>query len=268
MPSPATMDTLAQAQPNHGHATISRPIFKFMIGFTAGLCAALFPRLTALLLVSEVQETLDILSLGYVLVSLLFATLIGAIIMIMEWNVAKEPRTTFMAALGIPALITGSINTLDSTKALQEQVAENRAMYREVEKLNDINVIRSGEIQPLSFLEQSQRELPPLLKLIPAAHAADEPWTQQQQPRYRLNPSIQQAVAPRYVVVLEKSNSKEAAVARASELSNKIPAQAILSEQGFLIIKRGPPVERSEALVEALRIRNELQIQADILELQ
>ena len=116
MPGDTTIETFQRGHDHH--MTISRPIYKFLIGFIAGFCAALFPRLTALLLVSDVQESLNILSTGYILVSALFATLIGAIIMIMEWNVAKEPRTTFMAALGIPALITGSINTVDTTKAL------------------------------------------------------------------------------------------------------------------------------------------------------
>ncbi len=225
----------------------------------------MFPRVTALLLVSDVQESLQVLSLGYVLVSVLFATLIGAIIMIMEWNLAKEPRTTFMAALGIPALITGSVNTIDTTKALEQQMAENQAMVHQVEKLHDINVIRSGDIQPLSLLERAPHSDPLWLTIIPVAHAADDAFTTQ--PRYRLNPSIQ-AAPSRYVVVLDKSNSKEAAIARAAELSQRIPAQAIMSEQGFLIIKRGSPVDRSEALLEALRIREQFQLQADILELQ
>lgn len=266
MPSHTTVDAFPPGRDNQVHVTVSRPAYKFFIGFVAGFCAALFPRVTALLLVSDVQESLQILSLGYVLVSVLFATLIGAIIMIMEWNVAKEPRTTFMAALGIPALITGSVNTIDTTKALEQQMAENRVMVREVEKLHDINVIRSGDIQPLSFLERAPRSEPPAwLAIIPAAHAGDDAFTQQ--PRYRLNPSIQAAPA-RFVVVLEKSTSKDAAIARAAEISQKVPAQAIMSEQGFLIIKRGPPVDRSEALIEALRIRDTYQLQADILELQ
>lgn len=265
MAGQTTIDAFQSGNDHGTHVMVSRPFYKFLIGFIAGFCAALFPRLTAMLLVSDMEESLNILSTGYLIVSTLFATFIGAIIMIMEWNVAKEPRTTFMAALGIPALITGSINTLDTTRALDQQVTENREMRQEVEKLLDIKVLRSDSIQPLSLHWPSGTPVPAWMQIIPSANASDE--FLEAKPRFRLNPSIQGA-SVRYVVVLEKSTSKDAAVLRANELSQTIPAQAIASQQGYLIIKRGPPKDRSEALVEALRIREQFQIQADILEIQ
>jgi len=245
---------------------VSHPLQKFLIGFIAGFCAALFPRLTAQLLVGG-EEGLAILSPGYLVCSALFAATIGAVIMIMEWYVPKEPRVTFMAALGIPAIITGSFNTLDSTRALNEQMAQNERLVTEVERATDLEIIRSRTFEPIGPEGSSSwdREAPFGLAWVPTAEAADEMF--RPQPRFRLSPSITPEEA-RYVIVLDRRPTQAAAVARASELNESIPAQAIATDQGFLIIKRAEPTSKGDALIEALRIREESQLQADILELR
>lgn len=246
---------------------VSHPVQKFLIGFIAGFCAAIFPRLTAQLLVSGGEEGLAILSPSYLICSAVFASTIGAVIMIMEWHVPKEPRVTFMAALGIPAIITGSFNTLDSTRALTEQMSVNARLVNEVERTTDLDIIRSRTFEPLGAGESSRldRDMPFGLGWIPEAAADDDPFTPR--PRFRLNPSIKPEEA-RYVIVLDRRPTQAAAVARAGELSESIPAQAIATDQGFLIIKRAEPTNKADALIEALRIREATQLQADVLELR
>lgn len=249
------------------HVKVSHPVQKFLIGFTAGFCAAIFPRLTAQLLVSGGEEGLAILSPGYLVCSAVFASTIGAVIMIMEWHVPKEPRVTFMAALGIPAIITGSFNTLDSTRALNEQMSLNTRLANEVERTTDLDIIRSRTFEPLGPEDSSSldKDMPFGLQWIPTAAAADDPFAPK--PRFRINPSITPAEA-RYVIVLDRRPTQAAALARASELNESIPAQAMATDQGFLIIKRSEPTNKADALIEALRIREQTQLHADVLELR
>lgn len=269
------MNTQAAAPPadeSHHRAEdcrlkVSHPFQKFLIGFVAGFCAAIFPRLTAQLLVSPGQEELAILSPGYLVCSALFASTIGAVIMIMEWHVPKEPRVTFMAALGIPAIITGSFNTLDSTRALNDQMTLNARLVNEVERTTDLDIIRSRTFEPIGPKDSSSlgREVPFGLGWVPVAVAADSLFYSK--PRFRLNPSITPAES-RYVIVLDRRPTQAAAIARASELNESIPAQAIATDQGYMIIKRAQPTSKADALIEALRIREETQLLADVLELR
>ncbi len=246
------------------HFKISRPGFKFIIGFIAGFSAAIFPRLTALMLVPHGENNLNIISAGYLFYSLLFAVLIGAVIMIMEWRLPKEPRITFMSALGIPAILTGSFNTLDSASALDLQTEENKRLNQLVEQALDITIIRGDKIKPISL--QNNPPLPSLgFSFISEAHAQEDNITRLAQ--NRANPSIQ-PVQAHYIVVLDKRPTRDAAIARANELNNTIPAQAISSGGDYFIIKKGQPTNRSNALIEAIRIRNDFQIRAEVLELQ
>lgn len=243
---------------------ISRPISKFVIGFVAGACAALFPRLTAQLVSNS--GGLEYFSTGYLVCSGIFATLIGAIVTILEWNLAKEPRVTFMAALGIPAIITGSFNTIDSSRALEDTVKQNEALVRELTTTNDIKTLRPRSVEPLSSVVTPNGQDDHVLidLLVSPAHAGDDQAIQQWRPGS--SPSLYQNQA-RFVVVLDERPTREEAIARAAEISKTIPAQAIISDGRFLIVKRGAPSEQGTALLDALKIRDQTAFRAEILEL-
>lgn len=251
---------------NDTHLKISHPTSKFIIGFIAGACAALFPRLTAQLLSST--GGLEYFSMGYMVCSAIFATLIGAIVTIMEWNLPKEPRATFMAALGIPAIITGSFNTIDSSRALEKTVTQNEALVRELKHNNDVNLLQPRSVAPLSLLTTPTPAAPlsnVLDFIVMPAHANDNAAVQSWR-RDNASPSLYQSQA-RYVVVLDESLTREDAVARAAEISKTIPAQAIISDRRFLIIKRTAPTEQANALLDALKIREQTAFRAEILAL-
>ncbi len=256
-----------QDRTGESRSQVSKPTFKFLIGFLAGFCAAIFPRLTALLLVGDGQDDLAIMTPGYLLCSTIFASLIGAVVMVMEWNVSKEPRATFMAALGIPAIITGSFNTIDGASSLEQQVQKNRELTQQIERAFEIDVIPPTRIEPLSSNDSYEKHgLPFPLGLIPEANAAEKSEIHYR-PRFRVSPSIHPQ-EKRFVVVLDRRSTRHAAVARAKELNETMPARAIASERGFLIIQHASPTGRSEALLEAIRLRKEQRLNADVMELR
>jgi hypothetical protein len=71
--------------------TKSLPL-KLAVGFIAGLCAALCPRLFAALATSGNGEVVALFRLNYVLLSLVFAAFIGVVIMILEWEGSRPPE--------------------------------------------------------------------------------------------------------------------------------------------------------------------------------
>jgi hypothetical protein len=260
---------LPKRRADDAHLKIGNPMHKFIIGFVAGFSAAIFPRLTALLLMAGADSGLEIISAGYLLISVLFAVMIGAVVTIMEWGVLREPHSTFMTALGIPAIITGSFNAVDGARQLELQSNTNSALTTQLEQMLDIRVMPSdaSSIQPIS-INDNRPQAPATgmsFSLIPAAHAAD--FEIKEQPRFRVNPSIQ-AQENRYVVVLDKRPTRSAAIARANELNSKLPAQAVISDHGYLIIYRKSPTSRSEAVLDAAQIQQKYELATEILELQ
>jgi hypothetical protein len=69
-------------------------------------------------------------------------------------------------------------------------------------------------------------------------------------------------------VVLDKRPTRSAAIARANELNSKLPAQAVISDHGYLIIYRKSPTSRSEAVLDAAQIQQKYELATEILELQ
>jgi MFS family permease len=109
-------------------SAITMPILKLFIGFVAGLCAALFPRLTAAL--ATQGSNLIFFPLSYVVLALVFAMLIGVVVMILGWRVPAKPSDTFMMALGIPALLTGALNATLDTNMLQNLAQQKDRLTR------------------------------------------------------------------------------------------------------------------------------------------
>lgn len=87
----------------------------FGVGAFAGLCAAVLPRLAAVIGASANNAPaveMDAFRTSYILASVSFAFVIGFGAMIWEWNSRSSPRQTLVAALGLPALFAGALNSV------------------------------------------------------------------------------------------------------------------------------------------------------------
>src|SRR5262245_51440849 len=107
-------------EPAPGPLTIQNPIAKFLIGVFAVLAAGTIPRLVAALGKPNAGTVVLVgFTDGYVQVMIVFAVMVGAVLMIFEWGVPKPPRDSFMAALGIPAVLVGAFNTAVLTRQVE-----------------------------------------------------------------------------------------------------------------------------------------------------
>jgi hypothetical protein len=83
----------------------------FGIGALAALTAALFPKLLPVLVGTGAENELVWFSVQFLAACLVFAVLVGAVVAVFEADHPRPPRQTFQAALGIPALLAGALNT-------------------------------------------------------------------------------------------------------------------------------------------------------------
>ncbi len=244
---------------------------KFLIGVTAGLCSALFPRLVPAMTGFAEANGIFFLSWGYIALSVLFAVLIGVVVMILEWGIVRKPRDTFMAALGIPALLTGVLNTTDATNNL---VATNDRLTAVTEQLSDetgIPIISAPRsMEPLAGKLGSAPERKSTLRLLPIRPAYGSGGGEFSTAQASFDPRIQ-VRQPRFVVVIEKAETAEKATARAKELreSGVVPeAQAVRSGDEFLIIQGGAAQTKTEALLDAIRLKKERALKPSLMELE
>ena len=255
---------------NNSPAQCSIPVVKFLIGFTAGICAATFPRLVASLAVGGGESGLVILNAGYLLVSLAFACLVGFVVMIMEWHVAREPKATFMMAIGLPALITGSLNTTTGVSIANEQAIENQALIQEFGEISDIQSFPSGSISPLSYSGQQNIDVvesdqsPAWLDLVGIQSAYAAP-AEKQIAQLDFNPNIK-IKDPRYYIVLNEFKSKNDAIHKAETLKSVSKTiKAVKSGSRYLVIYNDRPTTRKRALLISVKLKKTLNLKPRLM---
>ncbi len=240
-----------QQQAGAGKQKVSKPAHKFLIGFIGGFCAAIFPRLMAALALYGSSDVV-LLSLGYLGIAVLFAALIGAVVMIMEWGVSKEPRATFMTALGLPALLAGALNTSNGAYVLDAKSKENLELAEAYRILSDIEVNSFDSFTPLSDAGATIKSINSVnINIIGVAYAQTGST---RQGTFNLNPSIQ-IQQQQYYIMLYQTPVESEAKQKAIEIQSKVPnAQAVKAGDVYLVID---PKERQkfEAVQEATRLR-------------
>lgn len=254
------MSESTQIQPPSSSAVkVAKPGLKFFIGFFGGLCAALFPRLMAALAVFD-SKSVVVLNLSYIGLSVIFALLVGAVVMIMEWGVAKEPRATFMSALGVPALIAGALNTTSGANNLNTLASVNEKNAEYMQTINDIPELGLKGFTPLSDASDILFD-PFMLVGVGNAHAADgiEPVADN-----GFDPSMH--VQKQYVIVLDKASSAEDAEQKAEALRGTVPnAQAVESGGNYLVIDPRQ-MTRQEAVINAIRLKREKNLAPSLMQ--
>lgn len=267
----------------HVHALdVCRPVLKFFIGFVAGLCAVIAPRMLAALTVPATSDKITFFSFDYMVVSLMFAMMIGAVIMIMEWRQPKKPGDTFIKALGIPALLASALNTTAGISTVNAYVEKNDKITQELDRKADIptrpfSPIIGESATPLlesSSLPDVPARTPHMLGAsvlgifgISAAHASEAavslPWVVAE-----LNMGIQ-INQPQYLVVLDEAATENEAITKMRILDKAIPqARIIQTKNAFLIVHGVEPRSKSEALVDAIRFKERNHLRPSLLEVR
>jgi hypothetical protein len=227
---------------------------KFAVGVTAGTCAAIFPRLTAALYVDRGAAEVNLFLGDYVLLALAFGLLLGVIVTIIEWGVARPPRDTFMAALGIPALFAGALNTTVAVGKLDDVAQRTARDASALIEHTGFPVEDAGGVRqiPLSLGEPVGRNSRlalalPLRLLEPREAEAGEPGERLAQAGGGVGIGVN---LPRYLVVVDRFDDAEAARRRANELRAQGAPHAGVYEvrNGFVVTWNGEPTTAAAAV--------------------
>lgn len=246
---------------------VSTPVIKFLIGFTAGLCAALFPRLTASLVVSGGNSNIVLFDSGYMTLSLIFALLVGLIIMILEWRVPREPRATFMMAIGVPALITGSLNTTTGIDTVSSQAKDNQALVKQIQDLANIQTLpAAGGITPLSSNNEDtshDQQALAWLKWVGIQDAQAGTELARKTGTTAAGITVQE---PMYYIVVSQAASKDEAMQKAQGMKAQLPnVVAVRSGTRYLILYSNRPMKRTEAVLLTVKLKQGLSLSPQLL---
>lgn len=202
---------------------LRRRLGQFAVGSFAGACALFSPRLT--LMVGQADDasvTVVALSPTFVVGAVLLSLLVGGVAMILEWEGSRSPKDTFMAALGVPALLSGVFSTASVSKEAVRFAEITKSVTDERAREEGIVV----EEVPQASIAPTQGIWPPTLHLLPTVYAA------QQAPAPAARVAAQGGAAVqyrqvRYWVVLHESRDKAAAERRAAELGSRYGRLAV-----------------------------------------
>jgi len=246
---------------------VSTPVIKFLIGFTAGLCAAFFPRLTASLAVSSGDSNIVLFDSSYITLSLVFAVLVGLIVMILEWRVPREPRATFMMAIGVPALITGSLNTTTGIDTVSSQAKDNQALAKQLQDLANIQTLpATGGITPLSLNTNetgSGQQAVAWLKWAGIRDAQAGTVIARKTGATAAGITVQE---PLYYIVVAQASSKDEARQKAQAMKAQLPsAVAVQSGSHYLVLYSSQPFKRTEAVLLTVKLKQGLHMSPQLL---
>jgi hypothetical protein len=246
---------VARLDNSAGPLTIQHPVAKFLIGTFAVLAAGIIPRLVAALVKPNAGEVVLVgFTDGYVQVMIAFALIVGVTLMIFEWGVPKPPRDSFMAALGIPAVLVGAFNTAVLTRQVDGLgQAVDQALHIGAGELSVPVEPREGpRIEPLTPAPDKSGFLPSHFLVAPAyAQAGGSPHVSQRGP----NVGIQYA-EPRYYVILSREASEQEARLKARALQRQFPdAEAVKRGHEYVVVESRVPKLPSQALAIAARAK-------------
>jgi len=239
--------------------------FKFGIGFVAGLCAALFPRLIAALATPGESEFVALFNWNYILLSLMFAALIGVVIAILEWEAVSSPKDIFMSSLAIPGILSGALNTAVSVNGLEQAEMENRVFETTLEQTFDIPTLMPATLTPLSkAIPSGSKGHQFSLFFINDAHAENRDFYRVVDYGFGIRKSRRS-----YVVVLDQARTREEAETKAAALRNSTPVKIFRDNSNrFFITTSSGPQNKANALNEAVRLKKKRGLTPSLLEIK
>ena len=244
-----------------GSAQVTAPVLKFTIGTIASLCAVLLPRMLAALSLGGNRD-LGFVDQTYIEVAVGFSVLVGLAVMFLEWKIPRKPRDTFMATLGIPAILAGAVSGNQNAQQLQQQMQRENNLTKLASEKSDI---------PIESTSPDHQSRENSVALIPPVYAETRLPAQQVTRQPPLAIQIRQ---PRYFIVLDRSPNQQEAQAKMSVLSQRLKSanqplslQVQKQRNEFLVVAGGPRV-RADALLEAVRLKDTYHVNPTLVEAQ
>ena len=226
-----------------------RRIGHFGVGLFAGLCAAIVPRLTLLIgpAPGSAGVAVEALSVTYVSAAIAFAVLIGGVVAILEWDGKRPPRDVFLAALGVPALLTSMLNTTRMNGEVLARATELKAVSDQLAKEAGIPVEEDVQLTPPESL---------LRYVFPTVLAQELTVAKQVSKDSGLGVRYREPV---YWIVLSSATAKESADRKAYDLRHWGPLTVEKVGNAYYICPEGGVLPYSKAVSKAAELKRRSQ---------
>jgi hypothetical protein len=237
--------------------TIKDRLGTFGVGVVAAACAAVFPRLAvAMGAPDQAAYTVTLFTPQFVALAAGFVVLVALVVVILQWNGRPSPKDTFMAALGVPALLSGALNTGAVSTEAREKATLAREATEQLAKDAGVPVLE----QPMGLAPRTDSSSL-RFGLLPMALAAAAPLESEGSKSW-VGTTFQE---PRYWLVLQTSRSRSEADARSAELKARFPdfearfgPLKVQEGSGTYVLSVGErPMPFSEAVSKAVRLKKE-----------
>jgi len=263
--------TLASAPEVARKDLVIGTLANLVIGTVAGLAAVFLPRMMLLLSVDTElapDRYITMFQPDFITLGVAFAVTVGVVCAIVEFGPLQEPKAIFMTALGIPALLSGVLNTASATNNLQKAEQQKVAVLRGVSEESGIahEQVRTWEVvgtppagpapgKPSSALDSR-------FALVTPAFAESFGVAQSA----RFDPGIQ-IQRPSYVLALGRANSEAEAERLARALQKDVPtAQVVRTDQGFFVVDSVTPRSEADALLRAIQLKSKKNLNPSLLQ--
>lgn len=228
-----------------------RHVINFFIGFFAGICAVFVPRMISIL--SNAEGGLQFFKTDYLVLGAVFSVIIGGVTVIFGQARQKTAAETFMTALGIPALLSGALNTGTMSNDVKVLQMQKQQLEQKAAQTNGIQIDEGGaSITPLTQVT-GHKDAPFDFSIIPSA------WAEGNEPSHSgndINFSVL-AAEKKYVIVLDKTTDKNKAARKAKELRKLVPqASVVQSGKEFMVVDSPKPQSKTNALLRAIDLKN------------
>lgn len=236
----------------------SHPAAKFAIGLLAGVSAVLLPRVLAQVSQSDATPVV-FFPAPYFLLATGVGLFIGVVMLVFEYQVPAKPRETFMAALGIPAILTGALGTASTAGSVTELAADAarlRSAVAQEQGIGKAGSFSESELAPLgapAAPKPAGKTSSFLPAVIAVAHAGEALAQSDASQPVRFGIGLEQ---PKYVVVLKQAASEQQAMQQAQRIRQELPsARAVKAAKGYFVILGDAPAGETDALLAATRAK-------------
>jgi len=250
---------------------ISTPLL-FSIGLSAGIISAVFPRLMTLLVASDNVVMLTLFNTGFLVAAGLFALIVGVVMVWFYLGTTENTRNLFMAALALPAVLSGGINMSSASTAGQQKMSALSEQNNELSrKLQSSFAIPDAPSLKLSWQGAPASPSHPIVEIfqVASAQAAEgEPHDEN-----NLNPNVSYQIkgqSPEYVIMFDSSKDRAEIQQKFDQLQKQqIPDVEIATSGDTFLIYQNQPKNKSEAVLDAIELKGKFpEINPKILKLE
>ena len=251
--------------------SISTPVL-FFIGLSAGLISAVFPRLMTLLVASENVVILTLFNPGFLIAAGVFALIVGVVMVWFYMGSSENTRNLFMAALAIPAVLSGGINMTSASTAGQQKMSTlSEQNIKLTEQLQNSSDIPDGPSLKLSLQGAPTYPADTIIGIfqVTSAHAANVHLAGGS----NLNPSVSYQIKGQsrdYVIMFASSKNRVEMQNQLEQLQKQqIPNVEIATSGDTFVIYQNQPKSKSEAVLGAIELKKKFsEISPQILKLE